>query len=61
MIGNLGCRAAHDTDSSTYYPAYSSWLNFGESYVSTILENLQVGAGEDKVPYRLIFFPTLCL
>ena len=35
-------RAAHDTESSTYYPAYSSWLNFGESYVSTILENLQV-------------------
>ena len=27
---------------STYYPAYSSWLSFGTSYIGTILENLQV-------------------
>lgn len=26
---------------STYYPAYSSWLSFGASYITTILENLQ--------------------
>ncbi len=27
---------------STYYPAYSSWLSYGTSYIGTILENLQV-------------------
>jgi hypothetical protein len=37
-------RAAQEDQeaASTYYPAYSSWLSFGTSYIGTILENLQV-------------------
>ncbi|MFO0001336.1 MAG: hypothetical protein ACK559_09410 [bacterium] len=36
-------RAAQENqEAGGYYPAYSSWLSYGTSYIGTILENLQV-------------------
>ena len=46
-------RALHDVQKhGSYYPSYSSWMDYGTSFIGTIIENLQVQIRDVHIRYE---------
>jgi vacuolar protein sorting-associated protein 13D len=45
-------RAAQETAGSSYYPVTSGWLDYGASFIGTIVENLQLTVRDVHVRYE---------